>query len=160
MTTYTIQGFDLPTLHRKFIGFDPLFEDLTRAFAATKTDNYPPYNIFRVGENVYVIEVAVAGFQDNELDVTLTNRVLRITGEKKIDANTADREYLFRGIGTRDFERTFNIGPHMEIIGAGIRNGVLTVTIEQTVPESEKPRKIAINSDTPITTKRVGKSAA
>jgi molecular chaperone IbpA len=144
MTNYTIQGFDLPTLHRKFIGFDPLFEDLIRSFAANKNDNYPPYNIFRVGENMYVIEVAVAGFQDNELDITVTNRVLRITGEKKIEASVADREYLFRGIGTRDFERTFNIGPHMEVVGAVIKNGVLTVTIEQLVPESEKPKKIAI----------------
>jgi molecular chaperone IbpA len=144
MTNYTIQGFDLPTLHRKFIGFDPLFEDLIRSFAANKNDNYPPYNIFRVGENMYVIEVAVAGFQDNELDITVTNRVLRITGEKKIEASVAEREYLFRGIGTRDFERTFNIGPHMVVVGAIIKNGVLTVTIEQLVPESEKPKKIAI----------------
>lgn len=146
MTNYTIQGFDLPTLHRKFIGFDPLFEDLIRSFAANKNDNYPPYNIFRVGENMYVIEVAVAGFQDNELDITVTNRVLRITGEKKIDAGVAEREYLFRGIGTRDFERTFNIGPHMDVVGAAIKHGVLTVTIEQLIPESEKPKKITIKS--------------
>jgi len=151
MTNYTIQGFDLPTLHRKFIGFDPLFEDLTRAFANNKSDNYPPYNIFRVGETQYCIEIAVAGFQDTELDITLTNRVLCITGEKKIDAAVGEREYLFRGIGARDFERSFTLGEHMEVTGAVIRHGILTVTLEQQVPESAKPKKISIAREPELT---------
>ena len=151
MTNYTIQGFDLPTLHRRFIGFDPLFEDLTRAFANNKSDNYPPYNIFRVGETQYCIEVAVAGFQDNELDITLTNRVLCITGEKKIDATAGDREYLFRGIGARDFERSFTLGEHMTVTGAAIRHGILTVTLEQQVPEEAKPKKISISREPELT---------
>jgi molecular chaperone IbpA len=148
MTNYTIQGFDLPTLHRRFIGFDPLFEDLTRAFANNKSDNYPPYNIFKLGENQYCIEIAVAGFQDNEIDITLTNRVLCITGEKKIDPAVANREYLFRGIGARDFERSYTLGEHMTVTGATIQNGILTVTLEQQIPEEAKPRKIAISRDT------------
>jgi molecular chaperone IbpA len=151
MTNYTIQGFDLPTLHRKFIGFDPLFEDLTRAFASNKSDNYPPYNIFRVGETQYNIEIAVAGFQDTELDITLTNRVLCITGEKKIDAAAGEREYLFRGIGARDFERSFTLGEHMEVTGAAIRHGILTVTLEQQVPEGAKPKKISIAREPELT---------
>jgi len=146
MTTYTLQGFDLPALHRKFIGFDPLFEDLTRAFH-NKNDNYPPYNIVRVDESRFVIEIAIAGFQESELDVSLTNRILNITGKRRIDATASEKEYLHRGISSRDFERTFTLGEHMEVVGASVKNGILTVTLDQQIPDEAKTRRIAISSE-------------
>lgn len=146
MATYTIQGFDLPALHRKFIGFDPLFEDFARAVSNAKQDNYPPYNIFRIGETQYIIEMAIAGFDESELDVSVTDRVLHISGEQRIDANVSTKEYLHRGISSRDFERSFTLGEHMTVVGASVRNGILTVTLEKEVPEAAKLRRIAIKS--------------
>ena len=140
--------FDTNALNRALLGFDSLFNDFEGRFANQLKDNYPPYNIFKLGENQYCIEIAVAGFQDNEIDITLTNRVLCITGEKKIDPAVANREYLFRGIGARDFERSYTLGEHMTVTGATIQNGILTVTLEQQIPEEAKPRKIAISRDT------------
>jgi molecular chaperone IbpA len=77
--------------------------------------------------------------------------VLCITGEKKIDAAVGERDYLFRGIGARDFERSFTLGEHMEVTGAAIRHGILTVTLEQQVPEGAKPKKISIAREPELT---------
>jgi len=141
MTTYVT--IDLPTLHRRFIGFDQFFNELERTFTATKQDNYPPYNIIRTGENSFSIEVAVAGFAENELDVELRNRLLTVRGERKRDSDT-EWEYLHRGISGRNFERTFPLGENVEIKTATVQNGVLSVYLELIVPEEAKPKKIPI----------------
>ena len=119
---------DLPALQRQFVGFEQLFEEINRSFTAPKQDNYPPHNIVRIGENRYVIEMAVAGFLENELDVeTVTNsygqNVLTIRGERKREED-AERQYLHRGLATRNFERSFPLNENVEIAAATVANGI------------------------------------
>ena len=146
MTTHVT--LDLPTLHRSFVGFDQLFEEIQRSFQVSKQENYPPHNIIRTGDNRYIIEMAVAGFLENELDIeTVTNaygqNVLTIRGERKRDSDET-WQYLHRGLATRNFERVFPLNESVEVIGAGVANGILTVTLEHKVPETQKPKKVAI----------------
>ena len=144
----TLITFDLPTLHRSFVGFDQLFEEITRSVNVPKQDNYPPHNIIRTGDNRYVIEMAVAGFSETELDIeTVTNtygqNVLTVRGERKRDED-AERQYLHRGLATRNFERSFPLNDNVEILNASVANGILTVTLEHKIPETQKPKKVAI----------------
>jgi len=141
MTTYLL---DIPALHRRFIGYDQLFEELNRTFTtAAKQDNYPPHNVIRTGDNLFQIEVAVAGFNENELDVALEGRMLTVRGERKRDTDAA-QEYLHRGISGRNFERTWPLGDNMEVRGATVKNGILTVSLEHIVPDEDKAKKIPI----------------
>ena len=142
MTTFVT--LDIPTLHRRFIGFDQLFEELNRTFTTSaKQDNYPPHNVIRTGDNLFRIEVAVAGFAEEELDVALEGRMLTVRGERSRDEDE-QTEYLHRGISGRNFERTWPLGDNMEVRGATVKNGILTVSLELIVPETDKPKKIAI----------------
>jgi len=146
MTTYVT--LDLPTLHRSFVGFEQLFEEINRSFQMSKQDNYPPHNIIRTGDNRYIIEMAVAGFLENELDIeTVTNgygqNVLTIRGQRQRDDDDS-WQYLHRGLATRNFERSFPLNENVEIVGATVSNGILTVTLEHKVPETQKPKKVAI----------------
>ena len=107
MTTYVT--LDLPALHRQFVGFDQLFEEITRSVTMGKQDNYPPHNIIRTGENRFVIEMAVAGFTESELDIeTVANsygqNVLTVRGERNRE-HDQEWQYLHRGLATRNFER-------------------------------------------------------
>lgn len=146
MSTYVT--LDLPTLHRSFVGFDQLFEEINRSFTVSKQDNYPPHNIIRTGDNRYVIEMAVAGFMETELDIeTVTNNygqnILTIKGERKREEDT-ERQYLHRGLATRNFERSFPLNENVEILNATVANGILSVYLEHRVPETQKPKKVAI----------------
>jgi molecular chaperone IbpA len=145
-TTYLT--LDLPTLHRSFVGFDQLFEEINRSFAVSKQDNYPPHNIIRTGDNRYVIEMAVAGFMETELDIeTVVNSygqtVLTIKGERKREDDT-ERQYLHRGLATRNFERSFPLNENVEILSASVANGILSITLEHKIPETQKAKKVAI----------------
>jgi molecular chaperone IbpA len=140
----TILTLDLPTLHRRFIGFDDIFQELERTFqTAGKQDNYPPHNIIKTGENQFQLELAVAGFNEEELDVSLQNRVLRIEG-KRVRDEDAEVQYLHRGIASRDFERTFPLNDNVEVRSVTVKNGIMTVFLEMIVPDEEKAKKIAI----------------
>lgn len=146
MTTYVT--LDLPSLHRSFVGFDQLFEEIQRSFQNGKPDNYPPHNIIRTGEHRYVIEMAVAGFLENELDIeTVTNsygqNILTIRGERNREDDDS-WQYLHRGLATRNFERAFPLNDNVEILSAVVANGILTITLEQKVPETQKAKKVAI----------------
>lgn len=142
MTTYVT--LDIPALHRRFIGFDQLFEELNRTFTtAAKQDNYPPHNVIRTGDNLFQIEIAVAGFAEEELDVELEGRMLTVRGERKRDTD-ASHEYLHRGISGRNFERSWPLGENLEVRAVTVRNGILTVSLENIVPEEAKPKKIPI----------------
>tara|TARA_R110000803_G_scaffold134904_1_gene201894 strand:+ start:884 stop:1330 length:447 start_codon:yes stop_codon:yes gene_type:complete len=144
MTNYRLSTLDLPTLNRHAIGFDRIFNELNRAFdAGTRSDNYPPYNVIKTGETTYSVELAVAGFQDTELDVELTENILTVIG-KRVRAEEDTAEYIHRGIGQRDFVRTFTLADNMEVRGALVRNGILSVQLEQIIPEEQKAKKIAI----------------
>ena len=143
MTQFSIHTLDLPALHRHAIGFDNLFEQLNRTFANSKTDgNYPPHNVVKLDDTHYVIEVAVAGFNEDEIDVELKENVLTVRGEQA--KKETEIEYLHKGISARNFVRTFPLAEHVEVRGATVKNGILAVALEQVVPEEQKAKKIAI----------------
>jgi molecular chaperone IbpA len=143
MTQFTLHTLDLPSLHRHAIGFDNLFEQLNRTFANSKSDgNYPPHNVVKLDDTHFVIEVAVAGFAEAEVDVELKENVLTVRGER---AKKEDEvEYLHRGISARNFTRTFPLAEHIEVRGATVQNGILAIALEQIVPEEQKAKKIQI----------------
>jgi len=138
-----ITSFDISNLPRFAIGFDRMFEELARTQEKLNNTNYPPYNIVRLAETEYAIEVAVAGFEEEELDVELVDGELIIKGETK--SNTAENigNYLHHGIAARNFVRTFALPDDAEVKGATVKNGILTVTVEVFIPQSSK-KKIAI----------------
>jgi molecular chaperone IbpA len=142
-STLTLRAIDIPTIHKFGIGFDSMLDELLRTSAAPQT-NYPPYNLLQLDENVYCIEVAVAGFKEGEIDVTIEKNLLTITGAKK-EGTPENVEYIHRGISTRNFSRTFPLGPNIEVKGAIIRDGMLFIDIVREVPEEHKPKSIAIS---------------
>jgi molecular chaperone IbpA len=141
--TLHLRSFDIPAFHKFGIGFENLFDDLQRVTQTQSSTNYPPHNVIKTGDNTVTIEVAVAGFSEGEIDISLDQRLLTITGAKKTEKDQ-DHEYLHRGISSRDFKQTFPLAEHVEVKGAAIRDGILTVLLEREVPESAKPKSIAI----------------
>lgn len=140
--------FDFSPLFRSTIGFDRL----TRLVdAASRVDNtalaYPPYNIEKTGEDAYRLTMAVAGFSPEELDITVQENSLLVTGKAKKD--TEDSRYLHRGIARRAFERRFSLADHIKVVGASLANGMLHVDLVHEVPEAAKPRKVQIGSGQP-----------
>jgi len=146
MTQFTLHTIDLPTfanqIHRHTIGFDNLFSELNRNFANGKSDNYPPHNVIRLDDQHHVIEIAVAGFAESEIDVELKDSVLTVRGEQA--KKETEVEYLHKGLSTRNFERTFRLADNTEVKGATIKNGILVIALEHIVPEEQKAKKIAI----------------
>jgi molecular chaperone IbpA len=122
-----------------------MLDELMRMNATQSSNNYPPYNIVQEEEDKFYIEVAVAGFTEGEIELTLENSVLTITGNKAHDLDSKPKEYLHRGISYRNFQREFILGEHVEIKTAEHNNGILTITCERIVPEDKKPKSIAIN---------------
>lgn len=141
--TLTLRTFDIPQLHKFGIGFEPLFEELNR-FANQGNSNYPPHNVIKTSDNTVIIEVAVAGFAEGEIDIQVDKRTLTITGEQIREEDT-EWEYLHRGISSRNFTHSFSLADHVEVKSATIRNGILRVYLERVVPETDKPKSIAIN---------------
>ena len=138
-----VNSIDIPSISRFAVGFDRMFDELTKTAGTLNGTNYPPYNIVKTGENTYVIEVAVAGFEENELDVEVKDGELIVKGEKQSKEEDGP-EYLYQGIAHRNFLRTFALAENVKVQGASVKNGVLAVTLEHIVPESAKPKKIAI----------------
>ena len=145
MKQYHLTTFNLETLPRFAIGFDRIFEELARTQEKLNNTNYPPYNIVRLTETEYAIEVAVAGFAEDELDVEVVDGELVIKGETNsevVDHRVGN--YLHQGIAARNFTRTFALPDDAEVTSANVRNGILTVRVEVFIPESTK-KKIAIS---------------
>lgn len=129
------------------VGFDRLldaFSELEKSVSDNKAVTYPPYNIIKHGEHDYAIELAVAGFERDELDVTVENSKLTVTG--KVNQERSG-EYLHRGIATRDFTREFTLAETVIVQSADIQNGLLNIRLQNVVPEAEKPRRIEIGSN-------------
>ena len=145
MTNFTLRTLDIPALHRHAIGFDQLFQQMERTFANSRSnDNYPPHNVVKLDDTHFVVEVAVAGFKQNEIDVELQDGVLTDKGERaKVDEDQKP-EYLHKGISARNFTRTFTLAENVEVRGATVENGILAVALELVVPEEKQPKKIAI----------------
>ena len=137
-----VNSLDIPQLQRFAVGFDRMFDELARTAGTLNATNYPPYNIIKETETIWKIEVAVAGFEESELDVEIISNELIVTGAKEKATDPVND--LHQGIGGRDFERTFALAENVEVKGASVKNGILTVTLEHTLPESAKPKKIAI----------------
>jgi len=142
-STLTLRALNIPSIHKFGVGFDSMLDELLRTTEAQQT-NYPPYNLLQLDDNIFCIEVAVAGFKEGEIDVTIEKNLLTIKGAK-LSGEPSNVEYLHRGISTRNFERTFPLGPNVEVKGALIRDGMLTIDLVREVPEAEKPKSIAIS---------------
>ena len=143
-----ITTLDLPSIHRHFVGFDRMFDDMDRMFETSKSQGYPPYNIAQINEDEFMISLAVAGFGMDNLSIEKDKNVLKIEGTApKGDENVI---YLHKGIGGRSFGREFTLAEHVEVAGANLELGMLNIHLKREVPEELKPRKIEINAGATI----------
>ena len=122
------------------IGFDQFFD---RMEATDNYKSYPPHNLINCGEDKFKIEVAVAGFTEEDIKVTLEKSVLIIKGN---DSSTeSNKNYMYKGIGTRKFDKSFNLAEFIEVVDVTLQNGILTVSLEKNIPEEKKPKQFTIN---------------
>jgi len=136
---------DFSPLYRSFIGFDHLAGLIDKASRADKQSSYPPYNVELLAEDQYRITMAIAGFAEEELEIESKQDTLIVTGIKTANESNTERKFLHQGIAERNFERKFQLGDHVKVIGAFIEHGLLSIDLEREIPEALKPRKIAIN---------------
>ena len=143
--TLTLRSFDIPGIHKFGIGFDNMFDELLRVNAQQSNNNYPPYNIVQVNDDEFMISIAVAGFGHDNLTVTKEKNFLIIDGKHSTDTVDTDNiNYLHKGIGERNFRREFQLADHVEITNAHLELGVLNLHLKREVPDSAKPKTIAI----------------
>ncbi|MDC5803272.1 Hsp20 family protein [Vibrio europaeus] len=135
---------DFTPLYRNAIGFDRLFNMMEANTAKNASGGYPPYNIEQKDENHYRITMAVAGFADEQLDLTQKENMLIVKGERDSEE---EKQYVYQGIAERDFERKFQLADYVKVVGASMENGLLHIDLEREIPEAMQPRKIAINGD-------------
>lgn len=139
---------DLSPLYRASVGFDRLLKSLDATGRLEENAfSYPPYNIEKVSEDAYRIVMAVAGFGEDELDITAKENSLVISGRKDKADEEGELTYLHRGIANRAFERRFDLADHIKVTGAKLENGLLAIELVREIPEAMKPRTIAITSD-------------
>ena len=139
-------AFDFAPFRRSTIGFDRLFDLLENSAAGQGGENYPPFDLVKVDDNKYRIDLAVAGFKPEEVDITAQQNQLVVTG-RKADENGAD--YIHRGIATRSFERRFGLADHIQVTSADMKDGLLSIELVREIPEAMKPKKIAIGGVQP-----------
>ena len=138
-----MRTIDFSPLFRHSVGFERMQRLLDASLRMeSSAPSYPPYNIEQMGEDTYRISLAVAGFSEQDLDVTVEENTLVVTGRLAEDAE--DKEFLHRGIAGRAFERRFELADHIKVIGGSLINGLLNIDLEREIPEEKKPRKIAI----------------
>ena len=136
-------GFDFAPYRRSTVGFDRLFDMLENSTLGQQGENYPPFDLIRLDDNRFLIELAVAGFGRDEVDITAQQNSLIIRGEKQDEPGS---EYIHRGIANRSFERKFALADHIQVRGADLRDGMLSIELEREIPEAMKPRKISIGN--------------
>lgn len=143
-----MNAIDFSPLYRSTVGFDRFANLLDNALQQHNPGNgYPPYNIESVEENEYAITLALAGFEESDLDIQTERGVLTIRGKKADDAKD-QKNFLYQGIATRAFERKFQLADHVEVVDAQLKNGMLTIRLVKEVPEAMKPKRIAIGGNT------------
>jgi molecular chaperone IbpA len=152
--------FDFAPLFRTSIGYDRLASLMNASMRGENGNSYPPYNIQKAGEDRYRITMAVAGFDESELDIVSEHNRLTVTGNKAQEEENEDNAYLYRGIATRSFERRFNLADHVKVSGARLDNGLLHIELEREIPEAMKPRKIEIGSARGLLSGKSGKKVA
>ena len=135
--------FDLTPLFLSSIGFDRMLNALEAASRVESIDNWPPYDITKLGEDDYRITMAVAGFSQDELTITQEQNMLMVSGQKPGEENS---QYLHRGIAWRAFQRRFELADHVKVAGASLVNGLLTIDLKREIPEEMKPRRIEITA--------------
>ena len=130
-----------------FVGFDDTYNRISKIHddLTKNIPNYPPYNIKKVDDNKYVIEIAVAGFSKSEIEVEFADDKLTVRGNTQDNSN--DNDWLYKGIATRNFTRTFALDDKIEIKGAALVNGMLQIALEKIIPEHKKPKKIAVSDE-------------
>ena len=139
-----MRTIDFSPLYRSVVGFDRL-ANLLETAAADGAAGYPPYNIERTDENAYRIEIAVAGFRPDELNIEVKENLLTVQGRKA--ANDDQRQFLHRGLAERNFERRFQLADYVIVDDAKLGDGLLSISLKRELPEALKPRTIAINAD-------------
>jgi molecular chaperone IbpA len=138
--------FDFSPYYRDTVGFDRIFDLLDAVASQSGMSTYPPYDIEKTGEDSYRIVMAVAGFDEAELNVTQKENELLVNGKARPASGA--REYLYRGIGGRDFERRFQLADHVKVVGAKLANGMLTIDLVRDLPEEKRARAIPIGTGT------------
>jgi molecular chaperone IbpA len=141
-------AFDFAPFRRSSVGFDRLFDMLENSGHANGSENYPPFDLIRSGENEYRIELAVAGFKQDEIDITAHQNVLIVAGKKNEQSEKDGANYVYRGIANRSFERRFALADHIKVTGADLKDGLLSIELVREIPEAMKPRKIDIGGST------------
>lgn len=139
-----MRTYDFSPLYRSAIGFDRLAQLFDEAQRGEAQPSYPPYNIELVSENKYRITMAVAGFDRSEIEIESERDTLKITGRKAREEGA--RNFLHRGIASRNFEHSFQLADHVYVVGAKLDNGLLNIELAREIPEALKPRKIAIDA--------------
>jgi molecular chaperone IbpA len=139
-----MQAYDFSPFYRSTVGFDRLFNRLD-SIVGQDAKTYPPYNIERLGDDAYRISVAVAGFTQSEIAIESKENSLSVKGARPVETADKAREFLHRGIAERAFELRFQLAEYVEVTGASLENGLLHVELKRQLPESKKPRQIAIN---------------
>jgi len=135
--------FDTTALNRALIGFDTLFNDLENRFANQIQTNYPPHNVVKFDNDNYEIQIAVSGFDKDEVTIEVADNQLTIKGEHvEVEAETT--VYLYRGLASRNFTRVFPLAEHIVVGDAVIKNGILKIALQRVLPEALKPRLITI----------------
>ena len=135
---------DFSPLYRSMVGFDRLAAMLDQAAKTETASNWPPYNIETTGENAYRIEIAVAGFKPEELNVEVKENTLTVAGRKT--ANDDSKRYLHRGLAERNFERRFQLADYVFVTDAQLADGLLSISLKRELPEAMKPRRIEIKA--------------
>lgn len=137
-------AFDFAPYRRSTVGFDRLFDMLENSSLSQGQENYPPFDLIKLDDNDYRIELAVAGFKPDELDITAQQNVLVVSGRKKDETEEKGNNYIYRGIATRSFERRFALADHIQVKGADMKDGLLAIELVREIPEAMKPKKINI----------------
>jgi molecular chaperone IbpA len=148
-----MRGYDFSPYRRSTVGFDRLFDFLENASRAEQ-DNFPPFDIEKLGDDSYRITLAVAGFKREEIEIVAHQNMLTITGRRGDDRNK-DGNYLHMGIATRAFERRFELADFVRVTGAELSDGLLRIELAREIPEAMKPRKIDIAGAEPVSIEAV-----
>ena len=144
--------FDLSPLWRSSVGFDEFDRLFDSVFSTNnKGSSYPPYNIVKHDKNIYQITMAIAGFDQDQINISQEGNLLAVKGDMGSDKENDSAEFLYRGIANRNFERKFELADTVKVVKADLKNGLLSIDLEREIPEHQKPRKIEINTENLLT---------
>ncbi len=141
---------DHSPFYRSIVGFDRMLDMIDSAVKGSQSSSsYPPYNIERISENTYLIELAIAGFSEQDLSIEVRDNILAISGKRSVESQSKKEnqdQYLYRGIAERSFEKKFHLADHVKVLDAHLTNGLLSISLEQELPETLKPKTIKIQT--------------